>query len=61
MKTVWLLYILVTFNGDPKIETHEYNTENKCKEEKVRIIKEFHEVYDLNNIEIHCVKIIKSS
>ena len=61
MKIVWLLYILVSFNGDPKVETYEYNTEEKCEEEKIRIKKEFKEVYNLNNIEIHCIKIINSS
>ena len=40
MKTVWLLYILISFNGDPQLETREYDTEQECEQEKVRVIQE---------------------
>ncbi len=56
MKTVWLLYILISFNGDPKLETREYETEEECIQEKVRVIKEIKEVYnDIDNAQIHCI------
>ena len=61
MKTIWLLYILVSFNGDPKLETYEYNTEQECEQEKVRIIKEFKEVYNLKDFQVHCILSVKSS
>jgi len=54
MKTVWLLYILVYFNGDPKLELQEYNTEQECKQEKVRVIQEIKEVYNIN-AEVQCL------
>ena len=40
MKTVWLLYILITFNGDPKLEVHEYTTQKECEQEKMRVAEE---------------------
>ena len=53
MKTVWLLYVLVSFNGDDKLNVYEYNiTENECETEKVRIIKEFEEVYDIYTVQL---------
>ena len=57
MKTVWLLYVLVAFNGDDKLNVYEYNiTENECETEKVRIIKEFEEVYDIYTVQLDCIR-----
>ena len=58
MKTVWLLYILISFNGDPKLETREYDTEEECIQEKVRVIKEIKEVYNLD-AEAQCLYTIQ--
>jgi len=55
MKTVWLLYILIAFNGDPKLETREYDTEQECEQEKVRVIQEVKEVYDIGDAQVHCI------
>ena len=55
MKTVWLLYILISFNGDPKLEVEEYDTEEGCQEEKERVLEEIKEVYDIDNAQIHCI------
>ena len=51
MITVWLLYILVYFNDDPKIELYEYTTEQQCEQEKERVIKEIKEVYNIDGTE----------
>jgi len=59
MKTIWLLYILVYFNGDPKLETREYITEEECIQEKVRVIQEIKEVYKID-AEAHCLYTIQS-
>ena len=56
MKTIWLLYILVYFNGEPKLETYEYNTEQKCEQEKARVIQEVKEVYDIRDVQVHCIR-----
>ena len=56
MKTVWLLYVLVAFNGDDKLNVYEYTTENECKTEKVRITKEFEEVYDTYTAQLDCIR-----
>jgi len=61
MKTVWLLYILIAFNGDPKVEIHEYDTEEECIQEKVRVIKEIKEVYNIEDAQVHCIRSVKSS
>ena len=58
MKTAWLLYILVYFNDDPKIELYEYITEQQCEQEKERVIKEIKEVYKID-AEAHCLYTIQ--
>ena len=58
MKTIWLLYILVSFNGNPQLEVKEYDTEEECREEKVRVIKEIKEVYNLD-AEVQCLYTIQ--
>ena len=54
MKTVWLLYILISFNGESKLEIKEYDTEQQCEQEKVRVIKEIKEVYN-TDAEVGCL------
>ena len=61
MKTIWLLYILVSFNGNPQLEVEEYNTEEECIQEKVRVIKEIKEVYNIEDAQVHCIRSVKSS
>ena len=61
MKTVWLLYILISFNGDPKLETREYDTEQECEQEKVRVMNEVKEVYDIKDVQAHCLLTVQSS
>ena len=61
MKTVWLLYILIAFNGDPKVEIHEYDTEEECQEKKERVLEEIKEVYDIDNAQVHCILSAKKS
>ena len=61
MKTVWLLYILISFNGDPQLETREYDTEQECEQEKVRVIQEVKEVYNIEDAQVHCIRSVKSS
>jgi len=56
MKTVWLLYILISFNGDPQLETREYDTEQECEQEKVRVIQEVKEVYNIEDAQVHCIR-----
>ena len=55
MKTIWLLYILISFNGDPQLEIHEYITKQECEEEKGRVMKEVKEVYDIKDVQVHCI------
>ena len=59
MKIAWLLYILVYFNDDPKIELYEYATEQQCEQEKVTVIQEIKEVYNID-AEAHCLYTIQS-
>ena len=61
MKTIWLLYILVSFNGNPQLEVEEYNTEEECIQEKVRVIQEVKEVYSIEDVQVHCVLTAQSS
>ena len=61
MKTIWLLYILVSFNGNPQLEVKEYDTEEGCREEKVRVIKEIKEVYNIEDAQVHCILSAKKS
>ena len=61
MKTIWLLYILVYFNGNPKVEIREYTTEQKCEQEKVRVIQEVKEVYNIEDAQVHCILSAKKS
>ena len=56
MKTIWLLYILVSFNGNPQLEVKEYDTEEECIQEKVRVIKEIKEVYNIEDAQVHCIR-----
>jgi len=61
MKTVWLLYILIAFNGDPKLEIREYNTEGECEQEKIRVTLEIKEVYGVQNAQLYCVRGARST
>ncbi len=56
MKTIWLLYILVSFNGNSQLEVEEYDTEEECIQEKVRVIKEIKEVYNIEDAQVHCIR-----
>jgi len=60
MKTVWLLYMLIFFNGEPKLEIKEYTTEQECKQEKVRIIQEIKEVYNIDAV-VDCLYTIQDN
>jgi len=55
MKAVWLLYILVSFNGDPQLGIEEYDTEQECIQEKARVLKEIKEVYNIKDAQVHCI------
>ena len=49
MKTVWLLYVLLGWNdsaSEPRLETFEFPTEEKCMIEQARIQSELYEVYE---------------
>ena len=61
MKTVWLLYILISFNVDPKLEIKEYGTEEECEQEKARVTQEVKEVYSIEDVQVHCVLTAQSS
>jgi hypothetical protein len=61
MKTVWLLYVLISFNGDPKLEIKEYGTEEECEQEKERVTQEIKEVYSIEDVQVHCVLTAQSS
>jgi len=61
MKTIWLLYMLVSFNGDSQLEVEEYDTEEECREEKARVLEEIKEVYDIDNAQVHCILSAKKS
>ena len=56
MKTVWVFYMLIFFNGEPKLEIKEYDTEQECEQEKVRVIQEVKEVYDIRDVQVHCIR-----
>jgi len=56
MKTIWLLYMLVSFNGNSQLEVEEYDTEEECIQEKVRVIKEIKEVYNIEDAQVHCIR-----
>jgi len=56
MKTIWLLYMLVSFNGNPQLEVEEYNTEEECIQEKVRVLQEVKEVYNIEDAQVHCIR-----
>ena len=58
MKTVWLFYILISFNGDPQLEIKEYDTEQECEQERVRVLQEVKEVYNID-AEAHCLYTIQ--
>ena len=60
MKTVWLLYMLIFFNGEPKLEIKEYDTEQECEQEKVRIKQEIKEVYNID-AEVNCLHTIQNT
>ena len=61
MQTIWLLYMLVSFNGDPQLQIEEYDTEEECQEEKERVLEEIKEVYDIDNAQLYCILSAKSS
>ena len=61
MKTIWLLYMLVSFNGNSQLEVEEYDTEEECQEEKERVLDEIKEVYDIDNAQVHCILSAKKS
>ena len=56
MQTIWLLYMLVSFNGNSQLEVEEYDTEEECIQEKVRVIKEIKEVYNIEDAQVHCIR-----
>jgi hypothetical protein len=56
MKTIWLLYILVSFNGNSQLEVEEYDTEEECIQEKVRVLQEVKEVYNIEDAQVHCIR-----
>ena len=61
MQTIWLLYMLVSFNGDPQLQIEEYDTEEECQEEKERILEEIKDVYDIDNAQLYCILSAKKS
>ena len=61
MQTIWLLYMLVSFNGNPQLQIEEYDTEEECQEEKERVLEEIKEVYDIDNAQLYCILSAKSS
>ena len=61
MKTIWLLYMLVSFNGDSQLQIEEYDTEEECQEEKERVLDEIKEVYDIDNAQLYCILSAKKS
>ena len=60
MKTVWVFYMLIFFNGESKLEIKEYATEQECEQEKVRIKQEIKEVYNID-AEAHCLYTLQST
>ena len=61
MQTIWLLYMLVSFNGAPQLQIEEYDTEEECQEEKERVLEEIKEVYDIDNAQLYCILSAKKS
>ncbi len=55
MESAWLLYILVVFNGEPNLEIRKHPTYEKCESERVRIIDELEQVYDMKDSNIYCI------
>ena len=51
--------MLIFFNGEPKLEIKEYDTEQECKQEIVRVLKEVKEVYNID-AEAHCLYTLQS-
>ena len=56
MQTIWLLYMLVSFNGNPQLQIEEYDTEEECQEEKERVLDEIKEVYNIEDAQVHCIR-----
>jgi hypothetical protein len=52
--------MLIFFNGEPKLEIKEYDTEQECKQEKVRIKQEIKEVYNID-AEVVCLYTIQNN
>ena len=61
MQTIWLLYMLVSFNGNPQLQIEEYDTEEECQEEKERVLEEIKEVYDIDNAQLYWIRSAKKS
>ena len=59
MKTVWVFYMLIFFNGEPKLEIKEYDTEQECEQERVRVLQEVKEVYNID-AEVNCLYTIQN-
>ena len=60
MTAVWLLYVLVFFNDTSRLELQEYNTEQECEQERIRIIQEIKDVYNID-AEVVCLYTIKNN
>ena len=61
MKTLWFLYILVSFSYSgttvERLETYKFDTRDQCRAELNRIEKELIEVYvygDAFRLQIYC-------
>ena len=52
--------MLIFFNGEPKLEIKEYDTEQECEQEKVRIKQEIKEVYNID-AEVNCLYTIQNT
>ena len=52
--------MLIFFNGEPKLEIKEYDTEQECKQEIVRVIQEVKDVYNID-AEAHCLYTLQST
>jgi len=52
--------MLIFFNGEPKLEIKEYDTEQECEQEKIRITQEVKEVYNID-VEAHCLYTLQSN
>ena len=63
-EVIWLLYVLVSFPGEPPISRLEqipYQTEANCQQASVRIMNEMIEVYDISKEEVsfNCIPTIR--